>query len=107
MTQMRAALDQLHDLGNGGCMAHALDGVAIVLVQRGESDGGAELVGAARRLRENSGAAPRPWETDATERCLADLRSSLDGPRFDAAVARGRELGMGEVVDRARELDTS
>jgi hypothetical protein len=81
-------------------MSHALDGVALVLVLEGRLLAAAEIVGAAEGLRDATGTAQRPWEADATDRCVSDLREALAPEVFEVALQQGRELRLEEILDR-------
>ncbi|MGI9600980.1 MAG: hypothetical protein ACR2QE_03790, partial [Acidimicrobiales bacterium] len=90
MGQMRQAADGLRAVGHMGCVAHALDGAALVLVLDDRHDEGAQLVGAAERLREETGAGERPWEIAARELCGRALEQELSRSQLESAKARGR-----------------
>ena len=100
MMHMLTAARSFHDLGHLSCLSHALDGVALVLVLEGRLLAAAEIVGAAEGLRDTTGMPQRPWETDATERCVRDLREALDPGVFEGALQQGRELGLDEIFER-------
>ena len=102
MTHMLTAVRSFHELGHLSCMSHALDGVALVLVLEDRLPLAAELVGAADGLRDATGTAPRPWEIDATERCMRDLRAGLEPAEFEGALQRGRELKLAEIFERVK-----
>ncbi len=101
MSEMTTALRRLDDLGHLGCVAHVLDGVAAVLVRSDRVDAAAEVLGAADRFREVSGAAERPWEIEARAECVAALERVLDESTLRHHKARGRTLGVAEVLDLA------
>ena len=102
MTHMLTAVRSFHELGHLSCMSHALDGVALVLVLEGRLQPAAEIVGAAEGLRDATGTSPRPWEIDATERCVRDLRAGLEPAEFEGALREGRKLGPAEIFERVR-----
>jgi predicted ATPase/class 3 adenylate cyclase len=83
------AVALLADAGNAGCTAHALEAVAVWSAARGNASAAGELVGAADRLREMSGAGHKPWEVRARH---GDYDSSVLGDAGEAheALARGR-----------------
>jgi catechol 2,3-dioxygenase-like lactoylglutathione lyase family enzyme len=43
----------------------------------------------------------RPWEIDATERCVRDLREELEPGVFERALQQDRELALHEIFERA------
>jgi hypothetical protein len=101
MMHMLTAARSFHDLGHLSCMSHALDGVALVLALEGRLLAAAEIVGAAEGLRDATGTSQRPWEIDATERCVRDLREELEPGVFERALQQGRELALHEIFERA------
>ncbi|MGB7878374.1 MAG: adenylate/guanylate cyclase domain-containing protein [Ilumatobacteraceae bacterium] len=103
MMHMLAAARSFHDLGHLSCMSHALDGVALVLALEGRLLAAAEIVGAAEGLRDATGSAQRPWEADATDRCVSDLREALAPEVFEGALQQGRELRLEEILDRVEQ----
>lgn len=83
------AVALLAAIGNLGCLAHALEAVAVWTAAGGDGDVTGELVGAADRLREDSGAGHKPFEVRAR---YGDYDASVlgDSAGARAAVARGR-----------------
>jgi len=100
MMHMLTAARSFQDLGHLSCMSHALDGVALVLVLEERLVAAAQIVGAAEGLRDATGTPQRPWETDATERCLRDLQEALAPAVFEDALQHGRELELEEILER-------
>jgi hypothetical protein len=101
MSEMLAAYHQLRGLGEFGCVAHALDGIAAVLVADARLPAAAELLGAAERLRETTGAAQRPWEIDAHERTVRALEEGLSPAELRERMVVGASVGLDEIIARA------
>ena len=70
----------------------------------GRPDVGAELLGAAERMRELLGTAAPPYERIVRERGVADITRALDDDAAATAWARGRELAFEDAMARAREV---
>jgi predicted ATPase/class 3 adenylate cyclase len=83
------------------CGAHALETCAAwaAMVQRYEL--GAELLGAAQRLRDETGDRPRPWERRVREDWLPRIDASLDTATAIAAMERGRRRDFAEALEYA------
>jgi non-specific serine/threonine protein kinase len=84
-----------------GCAAHALETVAAWTVMVHRSELGAELVGAADRIREETGDQPRPWERRVREDYLPKLREVLGDEPYEEAYAKGARLSREEALTYA------
>jgi DNA-binding CsgD family transcriptional regulator len=92
------------DMDNAGCIAHALEATAAVLVLQDELFDAGRLVGAAAELRTQVGQAHRPWEREGlarTERAFAGAPPAVD---LDQARREGEALTLPEAVSLARRL---
>ena len=70
----------------------------------GRPGAGAELLGAAERMRELLGTAAPPYERIVRERGAADVTRALDAGAAAAAWTRGRDLAFEDAMARARAL---
>jgi hypothetical protein len=80
------------------CAAHALDSAAAWAAMTQRFELGAELLGAAQRIRDETGDKPRPWERVVRETWLPKIRERLEPERFEEAFGRGRAMGFEEAV---------
>jgi hypothetical protein len=62
---------------------------------------GAELLGAAQRLREETGDRPRPWERRVREDWLPRIDTALDADTVSTATKRGRTRGFEDALEFA------
>jgi len=88
-------------LGNRGAIAHQLESVAYLTLDRGNAVAAAELLGAAEVLRAASGSGMLEFERADHEQAVARLREMLDAAAFDAARRRGSRLNQEQAVARA------
>jgi predicted ATPase/class 3 adenylate cyclase len=100
MLHLVDAAARLHRLGEMGCLAHALDAVAAVMVAGERFIDGARLVGLADRLRDDTGTSFRPWEREAYDACRARLNGAVDPDELAAATQAGRALDVEAVVSQ-------
>jgi predicted ATPase/class 3 adenylate cyclase len=91
-------------IGNRGCSTHCLESTAAVAAAAGRPELGAELLGAAERMRELLGVAPPPYERIVRERGVSAVKAALDTETAATAWKRGRELGFEDAMARARAL---
>jgi predicted ATPase/class 3 adenylate cyclase len=91
-------------IGNRGCSTHCLESTAAVAAAAGRPELGAELLGAAERMRELLGVAPPPYERIVREQGVSAVKAALDAAPAATAWKRGRELGFDDAMARARAL---
>jgi predicted ATPase/transcriptional regulator with XRE-family HTH domain len=84
-----------------GCCAHALETCASWAAMAGRFELGAELWGAADRIRTETADKPRPWERAVQERWLPLIAAKLASDTFDAAKQRGRAREVEEALNFA------
>jgi hypothetical protein len=84
-----------------GCCAHALETCASWAAMAGRFELGAELWGAAERIRTETGDKPRPWERSVQDRWLPLIAAELAGDTFHAAKQQGRALTVEEALNFA------
>lgn len=80
------------------CGAHILETSAAWAAMTGRFELGAELLGAAGRIREDTGDKPRPWEHVVQEEYLPRIRADLDPSVFADAHARGARKEFREAL---------
>jgi predicted ATPase/class 3 adenylate cyclase len=81
------------------CGAHILETSAAWAAMTEHFVLGAELLGAAERIREETADRPRPWERAVRRDWLPLIPAGLDDGAYRAAVTRGRELAFAQAVD--------
>ena len=85
-----------------GAIAHQLD-LAFIAIARAQPTCAVRLLGAAKPLRDLSGALMRLPEPAEYDQALAELRAQLPPAEIDAAWAEGRAIGMDEAIEHALE----
>ena len=87
------------------CGSHVLETAAAWAAMTGRFELGAEFMGAAHRIREDTGDKPRPWERAVQEMWLPKIGAALEPQVFDAAHRRGTRKPFATALDFAeREL---
>jgi hypothetical protein len=81
------------------CGAHILETCAAWAAMTDDVVLGAELLGAAERIREETADRPRPWERTVRQDWLPLIPARLDDAAYHAAVSRGRELDLNHALD--------
>jgi predicted ATPase len=84
-----------------GCGAHALETCAAWAAMAERYELGAELLGAAQRLRDETGDRPRPWERMVRENWLPRIDAALDTATAIEAMERGRRRGFEDALEFA------
>ena len=103
---LASALPIYLQISNRVCGAHCLETTAALAAATGRPGVGAELLGAAERMRERLGTAAPPYERIVRERGVADITRALDDAAAATAWPRGRELAFEDAMARARALAT-
>jgi hypothetical protein len=83
------------------CGAHALETCAAWAAMTQRYELGAELLGAAQRLRDETGDRPRPWERLVREDWLPRIDAALDPSTAIEAMERGRTRGFEDALEFA------
>ncbi len=104
---LASALPIYLQISNRVCSAHCLETTAALAAATGRPNGGAELLGAAERMRELLGTAAPPYERIVRERGVAGVTRDLDDEAAARAWTRGRDLAYEDAMARARELADS
>jgi predicted ATPase/DNA-binding XRE family transcriptional regulator len=95
------ALRTMVEMGGAPMLPSALDCVAHVAMDAGETTRAVQLAGAASRLRDVSGTRSYPLAARSRERWLATAKGALGEAAFDAAWAAGRAMPRHEAIDAA------
>jgi predicted ATPase len=83
------------------CGSHVLETAAAWAVTAGRFELGAEFLGSAQRIREETGDKPRPWEHAVQEMWLPKISASLDPEVFHTALRRGRQRPWADALEFA------
>ena len=93
LVEARALFDESRELservGWREGVNYALEGLAAVLVGEGRAEEAAEALGAAERVRRETGVSLEPFERELNERTIAAVRAALGDKAYEAARARG------------------
>jgi tetratricopeptide (TPR) repeat protein len=93
LVEARALFDESRELservGWREGVNYALEGLAAVLVGEGRAEEAAEALGAAERVRRETGVSLEPFERELNERTIAGVRAALGDKAYEAARARG------------------
>jgi non-specific serine/threonine protein kinase len=84
------------------CASHILETTAAWAAMTGRPELGAEILGSAERIREETGDRPRPWERPIHEVWLPKIAAALPPPVFAAARLRGARRPFLDALDFAR-----
>ncbi len=110
MSLFKESLTLLQQLGQvagdshvyaGAEVAEALEGLARLLVDAGEDERAAQLLGAAGALRDRLHAPVPQTQRADCEGCLAEARAALPSDRFDAAFGAGQAMLADEAIQFA------
>jgi tetratricopeptide (TPR) repeat protein len=85
------------------CASHILETAAGWAAMTGRFELGAEILGSARRIREETGDKPRPWERVIREIWLPKIGDSLDPDVFNIAHRRGAQRAFHAALEFARQ----
>jgi hypothetical protein len=91
-------LPQWQRLGHRGAVANLMEAFAFVAIERDDPRRGAELLGAADRLRAAAGSSMLAPERIEYDRWIAEARGSLGDAEFDLAWGRGAALTTDDAV---------
>lgn len=94
------AADTFHQIQHN-CAAHVLETAAAWAAMTGGFALGAELWGAAERIRHETRDKPRPWERAVQEVWLPTISAALSPDELGRARDRGRRLGAEEALEFA------
>jgi predicted ATPase/class 3 adenylate cyclase len=101
---LASALPIYLQLSNRVCSAHCLETTAALAAATARPEVGAELLGAAERMRELLDTAAPPYERIVRERGVADVTRALDDDAAATAWTRGRDLAFEDAMARARAI---
>ncbi len=102
--QALASLAIVQELASAREGAYALEGTAELAVMRGDAVRGARFLGAARRLREETGAALSPAEERQQSVLLERMRGISGEAGLDAGLAEGAALRLDAAVAEATDF---
>lgn len=97
-TLLQQALPVLYEMGNFPGMAECLEGLAGIAATGGKSQRATSLLGAAQRLREQTGAAHESNRVSDFERIVASTRSQLDASVWSSAWNTGLTMPLDAVM---------
>jgi DNA-binding CsgD family transcriptional regulator len=103
----RRYAESLHWQQEGGdvwFLASAVEGLAAVALETGQTRQAAQLLGAAAALRQRSGGALWPDERARLEHTVTATRTALGEDAYAREAAVGRSLSLPEVVARATAM---
>jgi DNA-binding CsgD family transcriptional regulator len=86
-------------------MADAVEGIAVVLARRGESERAARLFGAMDALRTHGGSARIMARDRYVKPAIAELRETLGPDVMDAVWQEGRAMPIGDVLGDAETVE--
>jgi len=89
------------ELGGGGALAHELECLAFIAVERGCYDRAARLLGAAEAIREDASAPMRATEQTEYDGFISTLNDQLGQTELASAWDAGRRMTVDQVVDFA------
>jgi hypothetical protein len=84
------------------CGSHMLESAAAWAAIAGRFEVGAEFLGSAQRIREETGDKPRPWERSVQNLWLPKIAASLDPEVFQAALRRGQQRSWADALEFAQ-----
>lgn len=88
----REALGMQRERRNNAGIAECLEGIGAVFTESGQIEQGARLMGAAKFLRDKSGATLWPANQIEHDRTVSHLQSALDNATLAAAWAEGQQI---------------
>jgi predicted ATPase len=102
---LNESLTRAHELGDARCLGDGVEAMAGVAAHRGDTVAAARLLGAADRLREESGNSLHRVEQAVHERTVALLCERMDPETLAATQVEGRELDGEEAMRKALAVD--
>jgi hypothetical protein len=100
----RATIGGWVQLGNRGAVAHQLESIGFVALERRDHERAARLLGAAETIRETAGSPMNTLELEEYERLVGQLRAATRPEALAAWWAAGRALSMAAAVEEARAV---
>ncbi|HZQ36629.1 MAG TPA: helix-turn-helix domain-containing protein [Dehalococcoidia bacterium] len=98
LVHMRESLELRREIGSVAGIAACLDGFAVDVAARGDSETATRLCGAAAALRAPIGAQLRMGIRELTENLIADLRGALGTTAFQSAWNAGQCLSEEQAI---------
>lgn len=92
------------ELGHRAAVAHELECISYILIQREEPEHAATLLGAAEALRQLIDTDMTNLERAEYERKVSALRAGMDEAGFQEAWNKGRSLSMDEAIELAIQV---
>jgi len=102
-SELADATDLFHKIQQN-CASHMLETTAAWAAMALQFDVGAELWGAAERMRDETKDKPRPWESAIQDVWLPAIRSAMSPEELRAAQQRGRQLDADGALDHAERV---
>jgi predicted ATPase/DNA-binding SARP family transcriptional activator len=100
-TSLKDGLELSYAVNDKVATAKVLEAMAAMLVERGQFDRAARLLGSAAALRTTIEAPIEPFELEGHQRLIAAIRKELGEASFGTAWTKGEVMPLEEVVSRA------
>lgn len=101
MEAVKESLYMARELGHRFQIARNLEAIAMLASSQGQPERIAQLLGAARALREAIAQPVRPDERMVYERYVTSARAQIDEGRWEAAFAEGQSMTLEEALEYA------
>lgn len=99
----KGVLPHWKELGHRAAVAHELECIALILMQKGQPERAVTLLGAAEPLRALIDSAMTVVERAEYEQALAALQTQLDQGKFTQAWTAGQSMSMDQAIQYALE----
>ena len=99
LAHYQESLELMRDMGDTRGVAYCLEGLSPVALSRGGAVDAATLLGAASRMREQTGMPLDPHELAELNRWVAEAREALGLEAFHSSWSRGRAMTVDQGVE--------
>jgi hypothetical protein len=97
----KQVLPKWKEMGHRAAVAHELECIAFILIQKKQPERAATLLSAAQVIRELIDSTMTPPERIDYERVVADLRASMSEDKFKQLWDAGRSMSMEQAIEFA------